>query len=67
MAYHLQEQMPAIEDVIDFEVPTTPLHGDHSENVQVAHRYVATQEHSILAMDLIFVIEVSSNCLLVLV
>lgn len=59
--------MLAIVVVIDHVVLAILLHGDHSENVQVAHRYVATQEHSILAMDLIFVIEVSSNCLLVLV
>lgn len=65
MAYHLQEQMPAIEDVIDFEVPTTPLHGDHSENVQEVLIHVVTQEHPTQAMDPIYDNEAKPNYLLV--
>lgn len=57
--------MPAIVAVIVRVVLAIPLHGDHSENVQVVHYYGATQEHSTLAMDPIFDIEANSNCLLV--
>lgn len=55
--------MQAVVDFIVHEVHVIPLRVDHSENVQVVHVHVVTQEHSIQAMVPTYAIKATTNYL----